>query len=236
MPRWSTSFTLRCAMVVSLAILLLVAVLTPARAFDVTPTVSVLELPRDTAGTTLLVRNPRSVDLPIEFEVFERTILEDGSEEYTPADNLFLVFPPQAVIGPDSSQSLRVQWVGTPPSRSRSFTLFASQMPVEMKAASGPSVQTLFRVGASVHVTPADIAPEPVLLAARAQGNGMQVTIANRGQRFFYMNSLDLDFDGKHVGGVELANIAGRTLVTPGAKRTFVVPGVKGTPGVRLVE
>lgn len=215
-----------------LAVALLTLPLFPqtVRAFDITPTVSVIELPGNASGVTLVVRNPRNVDLPITTEVLERFVQEDGEERYESADDLFLVFPPQAIVPAGGAQSLRVQWLGTPPQASRSFTLFASEIPVDLSGAGGSQLQTILRMGASVHVAAAGAKPKPVLAATKQGDNGVSVTLANEGDRFFYIDSVTLDFAGKRLSGMELANTAGRTLVPPGARRTFRVAGMQGAP------
>ena len=218
------------------ALLVALMVIKPALGFDVTPTVSVVELPQDAGGTTLNVRNSRTVALPIEFDIVERSVMEDGSENLTPADDLFLIFPPQAVIDPGDTQAVRVQWLGSPPDQSRSFTLFASEIPVDLEARDEPTVQTVFRIGASVHVTPAAAKANPTLIRTEATTDGVRLTLGNSGKRFFYIDSLALMFPENTYSGLELANIAGRTLVTPGANRTFIIPNVTGTPEVNLVE
>lgn len=214
----------------------MIAFAAPARAFDVQPTVSVIELPKDSKGKTLVVQNPRTIDLPLSFEVVERTVNEDGTETTKPATDLFVIFPPQTVIGPGKTQTIRVQWAGPAVSGSRSFTLFAAEQDVAMPDTES-GVKTLFKMGASIHVASADAVAKPTLVAAVAEKDGVRVTIANEGNCFFYLNDLALDFpNGKTVEGVDLANIAERTLVTPGARRTFIVPKAEGQPTLRVVD
>jgi P pilus assembly chaperone PapD len=205
----------------------------PVAAFDLTPVVTVIELPRHAAGVTLTLRNPRTVELPVTFEMFERTVAEDGSETRTPADAAFLVFPPQAVVQPGSSQAVRVQYVGDVPETSRSFTLFAAEAPVDLSRESVSGVQTIFRIGASIHLAPSGSVGRAELVEARPVPGGVRVTIANEGDRFFYIDDMALDFGGSVLQGPALGDIAERTLVTPGARRSFVVPGVVGEPDLR---
>ena len=216
--------------------LALIAAPATAMAFEVTPTVSVIELPRDMNGKTLLIENPRDEPLPVIIEIVERDVREDGTEGQKPADELFLVFPPQAVIGAGASQAVRVQWVGPMPQQSRSFTLYAGEVPVDLSGSEESVVQTILRIGASVHVAPEGTRSEAVLVNAAAAGGGVQVTIENRGSRFLYIDELNLDFGGTVVGGRALADAAGRTLIPPAGRRTFVVPGVGGTPTLQLAE
>lgn len=216
-----------------LASLMAVALLAPSggvRAFDIQPTVSVIDLPHNRSGITLFVRNPRSVDLAITTEIVERFVQEDGSEQQEPADDLFVVFPPQAVIPAGGSQALRVQWLGDPPKPSRSFHLFASEVPVQLEDGTPSQLQTVLRMGASVHVASAGTEPGPVVTTSSPQAGGVSLTLANEGERFVYLDSLALDFGGKQVTGKALADAAGRTLVPPGGRRTFLVTDVSGTP------
>lgn len=199
-------------------------------AFDIQPTVSVIDLPHNRSGITLTVRNPRQVDLAITTDVVERFVHEDGSERQEAADDLFLVFPPQAVIPAGGSQALRVQWLGPAPNPSRSFHLFASEVPVKLEESATSQLQTILRMGASIHVASAGSEPRPVLAAASQDAEGVSVTVANEGERFLYVNELTLDFGGTQVGGLELADFAGRTLVPPAGRRTFTVKDVSGQP------
>jgi P pilus assembly chaperone PapD len=202
---------------------------------DVQPTINIIQLPRDNGGIRVAVRNPRTVSLPVTFEVVERTINPDGTETQTPADDLFTIFPNQANIAPGKTQAVRVQFAGTATNKSRSFTLYAVEVPVDMSQSGQTGVQRILRIGASVHVTTATTRPKPVLEAAAAASNGTKVTIRNDGDRFVYIDALSLDFGSKKVEGTALADIAGRTLITPGAKREFVIPGVSGQPSLKVI-
>lgn len=214
----------------SLFALGLILLSSPGQAFDVVPTVSVIELPGNESGITVTVRNPRRVDVAVAMEMFERFVNEDGSERQEPADESFMIFPPQAAVPAGGSQAIRIQWLNAAPQVSRSFSLYASEIQVDLEGIDKPTVQTIFRMGASVHVAAKGTSPKPVLAAATPLENGVSVTLANEGNRFFYINSLALDFGGNRIAGLELANIAGRTLVPPGARRTFNVADVTGTP------
>lgn len=220
----------------SLFATVIVAFASPVLAFDVQPTINVIQLPADARGIAVQVRNPRNVALPISVEIVERKVNADGTEEQTPADDLFLVFPPQSTIPAGQTQTLRLQWVGEPPQQSRSFTLYAAEVPVDLTNSGTSGVQRILRIGASVHVTPVTAKAKPVVRGAEPAPGGTKVTIANEGDRFIYVNSLSLTFDGKTVEGEKLAEVAGRTLIPPGAHRDFVVPDVTGTPTLKTLN
>lgn len=222
----------------SLSVLMLIALMFSASvfAFQLTPTVSVIDLPKDASGVTINLQNPRNVALPVEFEIVERFVNEDGSEEHVSADDQFLIFPPQALVNPGESQSVRVQWVDQAPEMSRSFTLFAKEIEVDLAEKEGPILQTLFRMGASIHVAPSPSKPDVSITDFSESSDGARLTLENSGNRFIYLNDVELRFDGKTYTGNELANIAGRTLLTPSGKRTIVIPNEKSRPGVSIAK
>lgn len=215
---------------------LIAVVASPVLAFDVQPTINVIELPSNARGIAVQVRNPRNVALPISVEIVERKVNPDGTEVQTPADDLFLVFPPQSTIAAGQTQALRLQWVGEPPQQSRSFTLYAAEVPVDLTNSTVSGVQRILRIGASVHVTPASAKAKPIVRTAEAATGGTKVTIANEGDRFVYINSLSLSFKGKTVEGEKLGEIAGRTLIPPGGHRSFIVPDVTGMPALKVLN
>lgn len=209
--------------------------LTPVAAVDVQPVVNVVRLPQDARGITIAVSNPRNVDLPVTFDIVERDVAPDGSEVQTPADDEFVIFPVQAIIKPGQTQAVRVQFVGTPPSQSRSFTMFTTEVPVDLEKQGVTGVQRIMRIGASVHIAPGGTQPRPVLSSAEPEDGGVRVTIRNEGDRFVYVDNLSLQFGEKTISGFDLANIAGRTLIPPGKIRSFLIPEVTGTPTLKLV-
>jgi len=207
-----------------------------ASAYTLEPIVTVMELPSGSSGETIVVRNPREFPLAVTFEIVERAVHEDGTETHTPAEDLFLIFPPQAVVPAGSTQALRIQWVGPGITASRSFTLYGIEAPVDLAADDGSGIRTILKIGASVHVTQTGLRPSPVLTAASKTKTGMKVSIANEGTRYIYVDDIVLTFGNKTISGQDLGNAAVRTLIPPGSTRTFEVPDVTGTPTLKLVR
>lgn len=212
-----------------------ISVVAPVAAHDLQPVVNVMRLPQDARGIAIAVSNERNVDLPLTFDIVERVIAPDGSETQTPADDEFVVFPAQAILKPGQTQAVRVQFAGTPPPQSRSFTMYATEVPVDLDKQGITGVQNIMRIGASIHVAPSGTQPRPVLASAEPEDGGVRVTIRNDGDRFVYVDNLSLQFGDKTISGFDLANIAGRTLIPPGKIRSFVIPEVTGTPTLKLV-
>lgn len=219
---------------VSAGLLLFVLCVKSALSFTLEPIRTELKLPADIGGQTLVVKNPREVDLPVVFEIFERTIDEDGSEETTPADDDFVIFPPQAVVPAGKAQAVRIQWVGGALSQSRSFFLFARELPLNLNGNKTSGIRTVLRMGASVHVTNRGFSSNPELIHYRPEGDGVVVSIANSGNEYIYIDRLRMKIGNKEIAGFDLANAAGRTLILPGAVRTFKVGGVQGIPELKF--
>nr|WP_010133545.1 fimbria/pilus periplasmic chaperone [Microbulbifer agarilyticus] len=201
-----------------------------AHAYTLEPSVTVLSMPVDAGGATLVLRNPRDTALPVIFEVAERTINEDGSELATPSDDRFIVFPPQVVVQPGQAQSIRIQWAGGALDQSKSFTLYASEQPLKIEQPTHSGVKTLFRIGASIHVTAEQFSPKVVVSDHEVLEDGTSVTLSNGGDEFVYIDDLSLRLDKINLSGFQLAKAAGRTLLPPGGKRTFTIPELRAQP------
>ena len=140
-----------------------------ATAMDIQPTINVIQLPRDGSGIRIAIRNPRKVPLPVTFEMVERTINPDGTEVHTPADGMFTIFPAQATIQPGRTQTVRVQWLGPQSPKSRSFTMFATELPVDLSESGESGVKRILRMGVSVHIASSTARPKPVLEASSSR-------------------------------------------------------------------
>lgn len=221
----------------AIAALTVLCVFAPvAGAYTLEPIVTVIELPAGRSGETILVRNPRQFPLAITFEIAERTVHEDGRETHAPAEDLFLIFPPQTIVPAGKTQALRIQWVGPDVPISRSFTLYGVEAPVSLSEDGESGIRTILKIGASIHVTHKDLRPLPVLKSYRQAGSAAEVSIANEGDRFVYLDDVTLKFENRTISGQDLGNIAIRTLIPPGAVRTFEIPDADGAPALKLTR
>ncbi len=200
-----------------------------AHAFEIRPTVADIRLPADSSGVTLSIANTREALLPVTFRIVERRVAENGDEERLPADNQFVLFPPQMSVPAGQSRAIRLQYVGAAPTQSRSFTLYAEEPAVGFPEGE-TGIRTRLIIGASIHVFANTARAAPRIAAATDTPEGVRVTLENTGDRYAYIDELILRFADTEFSGVELGAIAGRTLLPPGGRRSFVVPGVRGAP------
>lgn len=106
--------TVRLAVMVAAMALCVMALGGVAWAMRVSPMVVELSTRGAGASARVEVGNVGSVPLPFETAITRLTFEDDGSITETPADEDFLVFPPQGLVAVNGRQMVRLQWVGAP--------------------------------------------------------------------------------------------------------------------------
>lgn len=159
----------------------------PVEAMQVTPLSVEMESVGIASRASLLVRNTREIDLPVEFSVVRFTLDENGERtEFDDAEDDFLIFPPQAIIKPYGQQTVRVQWLGDPTlAKSQHYYITAKQVPVETESTERFRIQLVFNIRSLVSVKPAAGAPSVSVLGAQVitDEDGekrVQATLENR--------------------------------------------------------
>ena len=94
------------------ALAALTLIVTPALAMRVSPMVVEMESRGSNAVARIEVQNINPGNLAFQTRVFRMEIDKDGNIVETPADQDFLVFPPQGVLPAGGRQVVRLQWVG----------------------------------------------------------------------------------------------------------------------------
>lgn len=148
------------------------SILSSAWAMRVAPMVS--ELSTTGAGSTARVEvgNIGSAALPFETRITRITFDEKGELVETPADEQFLVFPPQGVVPVGGRQVVRVQWVGEPQlADSHAYYLWVRQLPVatepvQSESGGAVSVSVLYTMKALIVVAPDGAEPNVQVVSA----------------------------------------------------------------------
>ena len=123
-----------------------------ASSFELFPMVNFFSDSGKNTSGFFKITNTSLQQLPIEIVVNQRLISGDQPEELINTDDIF-VFPPQAMIAPGSSQTVRVQFVGSPKKHAESYRLIVSQLPLKDDMGDD-SIQLLFRIGGLIFVSP----------------------------------------------------------------------------------
>lgn len=206
-------------------------VMSAAWAMRVSPMVSELTTTGAGSAARIEVGNIGSAALPFETLITRMEIDADGNIVETPADEDFLVFPPQGLVPVGGRQVVRVQWIGEPTiDSSHAYYLWVKQLPVAtdptVPASGGAlSVQVLYTMKALivvappgaqpkievVSVTPAMVAPptpdvDPSLSGgeappAPAAEPGIEIVVTNTGKRYALMSGATWIVEGTDKTG-----------------------------------
>ena len=231
MKQVGVKFSLRRAMGGAVAVLAGLLFITAAWAMRVSPMVSELTTTGAGSAARIEVGNVGSAALPFETLITRMDIDANGEMTEQPADEDFLVFPPQGLVPVKGRQVVRVQWVGEPQlETSRAYYLWVRQLPVSTdpnleEGAGAVSVQVLYTMKALivvappgaepkvevVSVTPALVAPpapeiDPALTGGQAAvapppEPGVEIVISNTGKRYALMSGATWILEGTDKSG-----------------------------------
>ena len=212
--------------------LLILAAAAPALAFEMTP----LELGLDPAGRksagSFRIVNIDARPIAVEVGVFTREMTDEGSDILRPADDDFIVYPPQMIVMPGQTQTLRVQYVGDPVDGvERAYRLIAEQLPIDLgdeRDRDGGSITLLVRYVASLYVGPPSASPAlRVIAAVPAPRERMRVVLANEGTGHALLTNLTLRVGGRELSDDAIEGLLGENILA-GVTRSFFIPWPEG--------
>lgn len=205
---------------------LAIAPLSLSWAMRVSPMVLEMESRGSAAVARIEVQNVNKGLLAFETRIFRMTFNDDGTMKEVPADDKFLVFPPQGSLPAGGRQVIRLQWVGAPDiPTSEAYYVSVNQLPVALEQVpSGElaaQVQVLYNMKALVVVAPPGATPNvsasavtpvqyqpPALPGAEGPpppaGPGLEVTLDNTGRRHAMMSEFAWRIDGTGLDGKPL--------------------------------
>lgn len=251
----------RHARVLLAALAALVVIITPALAMRVSPMVVEMESRGTNAVARIEVQNINAGNLAFQTRVFRMEIDKDGHITETPADDQFLIFPPQGVLPVGGRQVVRLQWVGdVEMATSQAFYVSVEQLPVAFEPGSadsvGAQVQVLYNMRALVVVAPPGAKPDvkattvkqvnyqPPALPGASElppiQDGVEITLRNDGRRHALMANFGWQLEGTDTAGKwlrvdvspeELNRAVGTGYVPAQGERIFRVPVPGFGPG-----
>lgn len=159
----------------SLAIILSTPIFYPkASAYEFSPIVAQFTAQGSGSTRTFVVRNNHSEPIALQIEVFRRTSDALGNEQREPEYDDFIVTPPQLVLAPGRSQSIRARWVGgDAPDIEQSYRFVVTQLPIKYKRedvgnARMADVKMGFRYEAAIYVLPTKGSPSAEIIHSEA--------------------------------------------------------------------
>lgn len=210
------------------AVALAVAPLSLGWAMRVSPMVLEMESRGGKAVARIEVQNINKSALAFETRIYRMTFDEKGEMQEVPADDKFLVFPPQGSLPATGRQVMRLQWVGAPDmATSEAYYVSINQLPVALAPVKegdmAAQVQILYNMRALVVVAPPGATPnvkaasvtpirfQPPALPGTATGAppppvgpGLEVKLANTGRRHAMMSEFGWRLEGTGLDGKPL--------------------------------
>ncbi len=224
-----------------LATLFLLTPSPAAQAFELVPIRMEFEPAGRGANQSFRLENGSSNTVAIQVSMLTRQIDVNGKETNAPAEDDFLVYPPQVLLKPNQVQTLRVKWLGTPkPEKELAYRILAEELPVnrEKDTQNGGKIDFLVRYLGAVYIVPKGAKANVVLESAAPQTDAagkrqIELIFHNRGTAHSILSDLRLKIQagGKTVelGPEALKNVAGENILA-GQKRRFVLPWPEGLP------
>jgi fimbrial chaperone protein len=216
----------------------------PAFAFKLLP-ISREFTPTGTGATqSYQVVNDSDERLAVEISMVKRQMDLAGKESYQEADDDFLVYPPQILLEPQKTQTVRVTWLGDPkPEKELAYRIVAEQLPIDLDKPKENQtkpigqIKVLLRYLGSVYIEPANVKPDVVLEAAVPQkgtnaADQLAITLNNQGSARAILKSLKLSLTSAQGTAVTLQpeQLKGMNneVILAGNKRQFVIPWPTG--------
>ncbi|RVU84732.1 molecular chaperone [Leucothrix sargassi] len=179
------------------------------------------------AGANQIFSVINESDKPIAVQFNMTTREQTGNEEVRkPADDQFVIYPPQTIIPAKTAQKVRVQWLGESNlQEEKAYRLIAEQVHVSLdKDPTG--VTMLMKLVGALYVQPTKTASNVSVSAVKPQGDKLSVTVANSGTRHQLLNkaTLNLRNGGQVISlkGDQLLGLEGKNVLAKSTQQFFI--------------
>ncbi len=137
------------------------------------------------------VENTGTEPLAIESAAYSREVISDTEENLVPADQDFIIMPPQAIIEPGEYQLFRTRYLGSEKlDESISYRVVFKQLPLKNDA-DGSGVDLLFNFATLVFVS-----PENTHVQLHTAVDGTSISITNTGNGVANLNNSNMTIIG----------------------------------------
>lgn len=232
--------------ILALVAMLALSDMRAALAFQLSPISQVFEPIGEESTQSYEVINNTDESIAVEVSMVVREMNLHGEESYTPAEDDFLIYPPQMILAPDEVQTVRVTWLGDPePTQELAYRLVAEQLPINLIDPDAPvpnrisaEVKLAFRYLGSVFIRPQGVAPTVDLVSVEpvtgANGEPMlAVTLNNQGTGGARLSDWQLQLTSQgttvNLTPALVDEIRGQ-MILPQHTRQFVIPWPQGLP------
>lgn len=213
---------------VLLFILLFVSLGANAMGYQVQPMIVELSPQGKNSLVTYRLQNPSDASLPVEVEVYKRTFDENQQEVLVPAEDDFIVLPPQVEVPAQGYQIFRAKYLASPElSQTESYRIVFKQLPLaEDNQKSG--VKMMFNFATLVFVSPQQGVAKQQSQLQCDNLDTCTLTIRNVGDRVLDLSHFDYHFDD----GNTVLNWSKFQSITSGR---FIMPGHQVTLNLQAI-
>lgn len=197
-----------------------------AEAYEVGPIRLVLVPNQGQRSASISINNTDATPLRVEIKALRRLVAEDGTQTFKPADDDFVIFPPQAEVAPGKSQSIRFQYIGPPVSDlSAAYVIQVVQLPVVDPAFSG--VRFTYNFGVAVYLDPPRAKEKLELVSAERTATGLRLRVRNEGTSYGLLTNRRIVANSAgnpvNLDPAQLGARVSNPLVPPKSERLFEI-------------
>lgn len=216
------------------------ACISSAGAYELRPMVIELSPSGSGSSASVTITNTHKVPIAIEISVHKREQNTDGSDKLSPEVEDLIVTPPQMIIPPGASQSVRVQWVGNGvPDHELPYRLVTQQLPIRLSQVTRDDktadLTMKYRYEASLYIVPRGVEPSVRISSAEVvsseSGDKLRLTILSEGTKRAILDSPRLTL-ARSTGnlvleGEGIAELQGMNIL-PGSTRIVDIAAPQG--------
>lgn len=178
--------------------MMLMAMPSPALAFRVEPMSADLTSAGPQSKAEMRIENPHDHPITIELVTEQRDFDANGKETRTPAEDDFLIFPPQTLVQPGKTQLIRYQYIGDPNiSATKAYVLNVRQLPIDLKPDPQSGMKFLYNFGLARYVVPEGAVAVPTVENIRVgENDSLEFILKNTGNGHLPMATKALRLTG----------------------------------------
>lgn len=220
---------------IGIIILGLLLISTPATAQRVEP--MSYEMTPSGSGVTkaLRIENTSQRSITVELTANKISVDDYGHETKTPAEDDFLIFPPQAIIKPGKTQTVRVKYIGDPKiKKSAAYRISVGQLPIDLGERTGGAVGFVINFHTLATIAPKDSIAQLHMSSIKRGADGhWDIAIENTGNRMGRLSRSiwkvsDASGKRKVLAEQEVSQMTDKNLVMPGATLKLSIPALEG--------
>ncbi|MDV5170401.1 fimbria/pilus periplasmic chaperone [Photobacterium rosenbergii] len=195
--------------------------LTPAYGYQVQPMLQELDVAGRGSYGDYLVFNHNNNEVTLEISIFQISFNDEYEEVLIPADDDFLILPPQTVIQPQASQTFRLRYIPNENlTTSTAYRVVFDQVPLDVDEDDQSLVQFMMRFSTIVIVNVPTTEPLPVVFNQIKQGRP-EITIKNTGNGVLDLTEWTFNFtingENKVYRWLDMESTLNQRYLMPGA-------------------